>query len=76
MTKREVLGSIFREKLGFDGVAYRTGRISEPAKLIFQINKELRHKKTGKNASRCIFPVQYSERESNLAYKSLTFNML
>jgi site-specific DNA recombinase len=33
LTKREVLGSIFREKLGFDGCNYRTARISEPAKL-------------------------------------------
>jgi site-specific DNA recombinase len=49
LKKREVLGSIFREKLGFDGFNYRTGRISEPARLIFQINKELRHKKNGKD---------------------------
>ena len=48
LTKREVLGSIFREKLGFDGFDYRTGRISDPAKLIFQINKKLRGDKNGK----------------------------
>jgi site-specific DNA recombinase len=28
LKKREVLASIFREKLGFDGFNYRTGRIS------------------------------------------------
>ena len=49
LKKREVLGSIFREKLGFDGFNYRTGRISEPAKLIFRINKELKHEKNGKD---------------------------
>jgi site-specific DNA recombinase len=48
LTKREVLGSIFREKLRFDGNEYRTPRLNEAAQLIYQINKKLRGNKNGK----------------------------
>ncbi|WP_426585912.1 hypothetical protein [Mucilaginibacter sp. R-33] len=48
LTKRALLGSIYREKLQFDGNNYRTRRINEVALLIYQINSELGHKKNGK----------------------------
>ena len=49
LQKREILGSIFREKLCFDGTDYRTGRLNDAAQLIFQINKKLRGNKNGKD---------------------------
>jgi len=39
--KREIIGSIYPEKLSFDGFQYRTAHINEAARLIFQINNEL-----------------------------------
>lgn len=39
--KREIIGSIYPEKLSFDGMQYRTSRINEAARLIYQINNEL-----------------------------------
>ena len=47
--KKQVLGSIYREKLRFDGKEYRTPKLNEAAELIYQINKTLRHKKNGKD---------------------------
>lgn len=47
--KRTLLGSIFREKLQFDGKSYRTRRINEVAMLIYQINNELGQKRNGKD---------------------------
>jgi site-specific DNA recombinase len=48
--KRKVLGSIFREKLRFDGKKYRTTRLNEAARLIYHINKGLRENTNGKDA--------------------------
>lgn len=39
--KRAIIGSIFPEKLEFDGKHYRTARINSIAHYIFQINNEL-----------------------------------
>nr|MBA2761549.1 hypothetical protein [Segetibacter sp.] len=39
--KREIIGSIYLEKLSFDGFQYRTARVNEAGRLIFQINNEL-----------------------------------
>lgn len=39
--KREIISSIFPEKLCFDGIQYRTFHINEAARLIYQINNEL-----------------------------------
>jgi hypothetical protein len=39
--KRAIIGSIFPEKLEFDGKHYRTARINSIAHHIFQINNEL-----------------------------------
>lgn len=42
------MGSIFREKLVFDGTEYRTPRLNETAVLIYQINSMLAKNKNGK----------------------------
>ena len=43
--KRNIIGSIYPEKLCFDGLHYRTAKINEAARLIFLINSELGVKK-------------------------------
>lgn len=43
--KRMVVGSLFPEKLWFDGVEHRTARMNDGARVMFQINNELRKKK-------------------------------
>ncbi len=48
-TKRAIIGSIFPEKLEFDGKTYRTARMNVIASHIFQINNELRLKKNRTN---------------------------
>ena len=48
-TKREIIGSIFPEKLEFDGKHYRTARMNTVAYYIFQINNELGSKKRRTN---------------------------
>lgn len=40
-SKREIISSIYPEKLSLDGMQYRTPRINEAARLIFHINNEL-----------------------------------
>ncbi len=47
--KRKIIGSIFPEKLEFDGNHYRTTRINTIVNLIFQINKELPKKENRRN---------------------------
>ncbi|KGO95042.1 resolvase [Flavobacterium subsaxonicum WB 4.1-42 = DSM 21790] len=39
--KRELIGSIFPEKIVFDGKEYRTPRLNEAARLIYMINNDL-----------------------------------
>ncbi len=39
--KREIISSIYPEKLSFDGMQYRTPRINEAVRLIYHINNEL-----------------------------------
>ena len=39
--KREIISSIYPEKLSFDGFQYRTLRINEAARAIYQINSDL-----------------------------------
>src|SRR5690606_8958019 len=48
-TKRAVIGSIFPEKLEFDGKSYRTARMNVIANHIFQVNNGLPLKKNGTN---------------------------
>jgi DNA invertase Pin-like site-specific DNA recombinase len=45
--KREIIGSMFREKLCFDGTQHRTGRPNDAASLIYLINNKLIGKKNG-----------------------------
>jgi site-specific DNA recombinase len=45
VAKRNIIGSIFPEKLCFDGTAYRTARVNEAANLIYLINNKLGAKK-------------------------------
>jgi len=43
--KRHLIGSIFPEKLCFDGLVYRTEKINEAAALIYLINNKIQAKK-------------------------------
>lgn len=45
--KRAIVSSIYPEKWVFDGEKHRTPEINEAAQLIYHINRNLRHKKTG-----------------------------
>lgn len=47
MDKRAIVGSIFPEKLTFDGTSFRTAKMNSFAKSIFLIKKELGRKKRG-----------------------------
>jgi site-specific DNA recombinase len=49
--KREIIGSIYPEKLCFDGNGYRTARLNEAVRLIYQINNELGTIKNRKDAA-------------------------
>jgi len=43
--KRNIIGSIYPEKLCFDGLHYRTAKMNEAARLMFLINSQLGSKK-------------------------------
>jgi len=45
--KRAIIGSIYPEKLCFDGSGYRTATLNQAAQLMFLINSELGAKKIG-----------------------------
>ncbi len=47
--KRKIVGSIFPEKLTFDGLHYRTTRINEALCVLQMITSKLRGKKNGKS---------------------------
>jgi hypothetical protein len=65
LTKREVLGLIFHEKLRFNRNEYRTPRLNEAAQLVYQINRKYVQIKAGKKLLLQLFPVQYRVRDSN-----------
>jgi site-specific DNA recombinase len=46
-TKREIIGSIYPEKLIFDGFHYRTARLNEAVSLIYSMDKGFSQNKTG-----------------------------
>ena len=48
-TKRSIIGSIFPEKLEFNGINYRTARMNNIASCIMLINKQLCKKENRKN---------------------------
>jgi site-specific DNA recombinase len=45
--QRENVGSIYPENLTFDGEHYRTARLNEAVRQIYQIEKELQENKNG-----------------------------
>ncbi len=47
MQKRKIVGSIYPEKLVFDGERYRTVRVNEAARLIYAIDKGFSENKNG-----------------------------
>src|SRR5690606_31232870 len=51
-TRRAVIGSIFPEKLEFDGKTYRTARMNVIANHIFQANNGLLQKKNRTNENK------------------------
>jgi len=47
--KREVISSMFPEKLHFENSSLRTGRVNEAVKYIYMINSNLGENKKGQN---------------------------
>lgn len=45
--KRQIVGSIFPEKLVFDGSRYRTARLNEAVRLIYKLDKDSSQNKNG-----------------------------
>ncbi|MGV8136818.1 MAG: hypothetical protein AB2L20_16530 [Mangrovibacterium sp.] len=45
--KRKIIGSMFPEKLTFDGFQYRTARVNEALVLMLLIDRKIKGKKTG-----------------------------
>ncbi len=65
--KRKIIGSMFPEKLTFDGFRYRTTRVNEAINLMLLINKKLKDKKNGTNR---LFP-DLSQREVPSGFEPL-----
>ncbi len=51
-TKREIIGSIFPEKLVFDGMHYRTARLNEAVSLIYKLGNAFSENKNGQNGEK------------------------
>jgi site-specific DNA recombinase len=49
--KREIIGSIYPEKLIFDGFKYRTARLNEAIELIYSLDKGFSQNKNGQTES-------------------------
>jgi len=45
--KREIIGSIYPEKLVFDGFNYRTARLNEAVELIYKLGEGFNNDKSG-----------------------------
>lgn len=56
--KREIIGSIFPEKLSFDGEQHRTTRINEAVSIIYQISSDLESKKKWTNIVKTSLPTR------------------
>ena len=56
-TKREIIGSIFPEKLVFDGMHYRTARLNEAVSLIYSLDKAFSENKNGQNDQNWSCPI-------------------
>jgi site-specific DNA recombinase len=48
--RRNIVSSIFPEKLTFDGFTHRTARVNEAARLIYSLDAGFKEMKNGKNA--------------------------
>jgi site-specific DNA recombinase len=49
--KREIIGSIYPEKLVFDGFHYRTARLNEAVALIYSLDNSFSEKENGQTES-------------------------
>ena len=64
--KREVISSMFPEKMTFDGTSLRTPRVNEAVKFIYMIDNELggnknrTNRKYSKLSCQVVLPVQFS----------------
>jgi site-specific DNA recombinase len=56
--KREIIGSIFPEKLSFDGTQHRTARVNEIASIINLISNNLEGKKKWANIVKTCLPTR------------------
>ncbi len=56
--KRELISSIFPEKLHFESNTVRTGRVNEAVKFIYMIDSKIGRKKNGQNESTSILSAQ------------------
>jgi hypothetical protein len=50
-TKQEIIGSIYPEKVTFDGFRYRTARLNEVLELIYNMDKGFSQNKSGQTES-------------------------
>jgi len=71
--KRELIGSIFPEKIVFDGINYRTPKVNEAARLIYMINSDLYSTKNRKGHKSVYLPVKWNRRESNLSSETCIY---
>ena len=56
--KREIISSMFPEKLHFENSAVRTGRVNEAARLIYLLDSQLAPNKKGQNSSKSVLSSQ------------------
>jgi site-specific DNA recombinase len=56
--KRKIIGSMFPEKLTFDGFQYRTARVNEALNSIMLIDSKLKGKKKGQIRTFQICPIK------------------
>lgn len=63
--KREIFGSIFPEKLTFDGFHFRTTRMNEVVRLIYLLDAGFSENKKGQNGKNPSCPVRLAYLDSN-----------
>ena len=51
-TKRDIIGSIFPEKLTFDGMHYRTTRLNQAVELIYKLGEGFSGNKKGQTVKK------------------------
>ena len=50
--KREIIGSMYPEKLTFDGMRYRTSRLNEAVELIYKLGEDFNENKKGQTSKK------------------------